>query len=218
MSTSLYALTLDAQEVDGELAIAFDKAASDDPEEQAEAEQLINDLMQRASTNSQLLQQKANAICHIHEGLLGKARFLRESAAERLAKAAAEEKAAERLLDYLIKCLTALNPGQKSFPLPEYTLSSRQSEAVEIDLDSAGKIPSNLQRHELKLRFQPEACSDFEAIADLVTKTLAQQLRGGLCDLTTASTPDKSAIKAVLKAGTSVPGAKLVKRRSWSVK
>lgn len=218
MSTSLYALTLEAQEVDGQLAIAFDKATSSDPEEQAEAEQLITDLMQRASGNTALLMQKANAICHIHESMLGKAGFLRKSAAERIAKADAEEKAAERLLSYLTRCLTALNPGQKSFSLPEYTLNSRKSTALEIDLDDNEKIPAELQRHEIKVRFQPEAHADFEAVTKLVVHTLEQSLERGFCDVSTASVPDKPLIRATLKAGGAVPGAKLVDQRTWHVK
>jgi len=35
--------------------------------------------------------------------------------------------------------------------------------------------------------------------------------------ITTATAPDKSAIKAALKAGQQIPGAQLVARRSWSI-
>jgi hypothetical protein len=35
--------------------------------------------------------------------------------------------------------------------------------------------------------------------------------------ITTATSPDKGAIKAALKAGQQIPGAQLVARRSWSI-
>jgi hypothetical protein len=53
--------------------------------------------------------------------------------------------------------------------------------------------------------------------SEAVEITQADALPAELMRITTATAPDKSAIKAALKAGTAVPGAQLVSRRSWSI-
>jgi hypothetical protein len=214
---SLYELALDSQEIDGELAIALDKASSEDPEEQQEAEDLITALLQRANTNQRLLHQKANSICYVREMLQGKADFLRKSAAERLAKAEAEERTAERLLSYLTRCLGALNPGQTKFDLPEYTVSARNSEAVEANNDL---LPASCMRHEVKVKL---AAGHGEAANQLIAAVLKVvrdrfNLSDDECSIVINAAPDKAAIKAQLKAGAPVPGAHLIKRTNWSVK
>lgn len=209
---SLYQIALDTQAVDGEMAIAFGLASSEDPEEQARAEELISSLLQRASGNSALLKQKANAICHVHESLLGKAAHLRQIAADRLAKAEAEEKAAERLLKYLTYCLSALNPGQPKFELPEYTVASRKSEAVVID-DEA-ELPVDCKRVEIKVKI---AAGSTELSAATIEALHNVPGFAGL-DLEIKSAPDKALIKSGLKAKTAIPGAHLETRTSWSIK
>lgn len=205
---SLYQIALDSQLVDGEMAIAFGLASSEDPEEQARAEELISSLLQRASGNSALLKQKANAICHVHESLLGKAAHLRQIAADRLAKAEAEEKAAERLLKYLTYCLSALNPGQSKFELPEYTVASRKSEAVAFHDED--RLPDQYKQVEIKLKIPA-------GNAELAASTIeALHASGQAPDV--RSTPDKARIKADLKALIEVPGAHLKRRTSWSIK
>lgn len=215
---NLYALTLEAQEIDGELAIALDKASSSDPEEQAEAEALITGALERANANQALLQQKANAICHIHEALLGKADYLRKSAAERLEKAKAEEQAAERLLNYLSRCLAALNPGQTTFSLPEYTVKAGRSQAIETEDD---EVPRDLCRHDLTVRVNAAAGASetVDQLLAVATETV-RDLFGLTADqykIELKSAPDKAAIKAAIKAGNTVPGAELVTRLNWKI-
>ena len=214
---SLYELALDSQEIDGELAIALDKASSEDPEEQQEAEDLITALLQRANTNQRLLHQKANSICYVRELLQGKADFLRKSAAERLAKAEAEERAAERLLGYLTRCLSALNPGQTKFDLPEYTVSARNSEAVEANNEL---LPASCKRYEVKVKLaagHAEAADQLIAVVQEAVRDLFS-LGDDECSIVINAAPDKAAIKALLKDGETIPGAHLIKRTSWSIK
>lgn len=214
---SLYSLTLESQEIDGELAIAMAKLSSKDEAEQAEAEEMITALLVRASNTSSLLNQKANAICHIHEALLGKASYLRQVAADRLEKADAEEKAAERLLTYLTRMLSALNPGQKKFALPEYTVDSRTTQAVETD-DS--EVPPEHCRYEIKVKLEagwPEAADQVVAV---VTEALRDQLElaPSAYDISVRASADKSGLKPLLASGRQVPGAQLVTRTRWSIK
>jgi hypothetical protein len=215
--TSLWQLALETQEVDGQLAIALDLATSADPEQQAEAEGLINALLSQASSNQAALHRKANSICHVHEALLAKAAHLRQIAADRIAKAEAEERAAERLLDYLTRTLTALNPGQKKFPLPEYTVASRSSEAVEVDPDL---VPDSLKRFEIKVKLQAGNAETADQLVSVITETIRDlyELEPSAYEIACASAPDKTLIKATLKAGDPVAGARLDKRTNWSIK
>lgn len=217
-SPSLYELTLDSQEIDGQLAIALDKAGSEDPEQQAEAEALITSLLETANTNQKLLARKANGICAVREMLLGKANYLRKSAAERIAKAEAEERAAQRLEDYLLKCLQVLHPGQTKFELPEYTISSRSSEAVELSegLD-APKLTPTYQRCKVEIAFADGAAAAAPEFLSTIQE-MALAINGTVVFKDPEISPDKTAIKAAIKAGTPVPGAQLVKRRNWSIK
>jgi hypothetical protein len=214
---SLYSLTLESQSVDGELAIAMAKLTSGDEAEQAEAEEMIASLLERASETSNLLNQKSNAICHVYEGLLGKAAYLRQIAADRLAKADAEEKAAERLLTYLTRMLSALNPGQKKFALPEYTVSSRATQTVET---SDGEVPPEHCRYEIKVKLEagwPEAADQVVAV---VTEALRDQLElsPSAYDISVKASADKTSLKPLLASGRQVPGAQLVTRTKWSIK
>lgn len=216
---SLYQVTLESQEIDGELAIALAKASSEDPEEQAEAELLITSLLERANDSQRMLLRKANGICQIREMLLGKAEYLRKAAAERLAKAEAEERAAQRLEDYLLRCLQALHPGQTKFELPEFTIASRTSEAIEVDPDET--LPAEFTRVELKLKLAGAGSVSAESVRELVRSHVeeALDLPGSTYQLSELSiAPDKTAIKDAIKEGATIPGARLVKRRSWSIK
>jgi len=214
---SLYSLTLESQEIDGELAVAMAKLTSGDETEQAEAEELIAGLLERASGNSNLLNQKANSICHIYESLLAKTTYLRQIAADRLAKAEAEEKAAESLLNYLTRMLAILHPGQSKFSLPEYTVSRRTSQAVEADTD---EVPLELRRFEIKIKLATGCQEAADQVVAVVTETLRDHLglQDHLWDLSVKSDPDKTAIKPLLASGIAVPGAQLKTNTRWSIK
>jgi len=211
---SLYALTLEAQDVDGQLALAFEMATSDEPLQQEQAEELIHSLLQASHQNQALLLQKANAIGRVHEALLGKARFLRQSAAERIARAEQEERGAERLLAYLSRCLMALHPGQRSFSLPEYTLRSRRSSGIAIDDDA--RIPAELRRHEIRIRLAPEAHGNLAALLAAIQAATAASAAGS-AEVQTSSSPDKGAIRQLCEQGRSVTGARLEQRLHWSL-
>ena len=213
-SSSLYALTIEAQDVDGQLAVAFEMATSDDPEQQEQAEALIASLLQASHHNQSLLLQKANAICRVHEALLGKGRYLRQCAAERIARAEQEERGAERLLDYISRCLSALHPGQRSFSLPEFTLRSRSSSAVAIEDEQA--IPPSLRRHEIRIRLSPEAHAALPPLLDLITQATASTAPS-CCEVLSTSSPDKASIRQACSGGQPVSGARLERRTHWSI-
>lgn len=215
--TSLYSLALESQEIDGELAVALAKLESEDPEQLAEAEALIEGLLARANDTQRSLVRKANAICQVREALLGKAEYLRRTAAERIAKAEADERSAQRLADYLLKTLQTLHPGQPKFELPEFTIASRQSEAVEIDPDE--NLPSEFTRVELRLKLSGPGSDKARLLQELLLDFLHKALPESAFQLADPKVePDKTAIKAAIKEGASIPGVQLTKRRTWSIK
>jgi hypothetical protein len=216
LSPSLYSIALELQAIDGELAIALDLAGSDDPEQQEQAQALIEGILRRANTGGELLRQKANAICHAREGILGRAAYLKQVAADRLAKAEREERSAERLLAYMTRMLTILHPGQAKFELPEYTISRSNHPVVDAD----GDVPAKFCTHKLTLTLAGDASQD--ALELIYTKfqelgELAQQ-QGLQGDTDVSTKPRKNDIKAAIKAGVDVPGAELKDNIKWSVK
>lgn len=220
MSTSLYAITLETQEIDGELSIALAQLSTDDPAAHEEAEAIIGNLLERANTTQAALTSKCNSICHVIEGLRAKAEFLRSSAEDRAAKALAEDKAADRLTDYMTRCLGALHPGQKKFSLAEYTISKGGSEAIEVS--DPGDLPDDLVRIKVEVRLSPgERTLEFaDQVYSVINETLTDlfELNPSEYDVKIDRQPDKTAIKTAIKGGRAVPGAELVQRTHWKIK
>lgn len=245
-SSSLYQIALDAQEIDGELAIAMAAATSDDPEEAVQAEALIQGVLERANGNQVLLRSKANALCAMRESLLGRAACLQQQAADRAARAKADEEAAERLLRYLVRTLSALNPGQTSFRLDEFDLTSRAGETTEI-ID-AERLDPGFCRHEITIKVPSEAGSTGPDLHQKLTAWLGEQVGdfADQCSISIEASPDKALIKSAIKAAPAddrlavaqpqlpvhagaathgetvaakgVPGAIVQRKRTWSVK
>lgn len=178
--TSLYALGIQAQVIDGELALAAELLDTDDPAQEQTAIALIEQYLEAAQHTKSALADKADNICRYIDHLQAVAQF-RKDQAKRLADlAAADQRRAQSLTDYMLKVLTGLHPTESKFSLPTHELRSRRSESVEID--DEGLIPDDMFR----------------------TKTTRE--------------PDKASIKAALKAGQQIAGARLITRTNWSIK
>lgn len=229
--TTLWSLALESQEIDGQLAIAYDLITSEDPEERAQGETLITELLQAASANQALFKEKLNGLCHIRESLLGKAAFLKQTAEARLEQAKAAEKRAESLLAYATRVLEATNPGQKKFELPEFTISSRRSKAVELDESYPDDLPDKFFQSEITIKVTGVDRTSVDALIESFQDELQKFARdvGNFpavypdmhCDWSITPgkrSPSKTAIKAAIERGQQVPGAQLVERRNWSVK
>ncbi len=177
---SLYALGIQAQYVDGELALAAELLGSDDPDQEDTAIRLVEQYLEAQAHTAALLESKADNICRYIDHLQAVAKF-RKDQSQRLAElAAADEKRAQSLTDYMLKVLTTLQPEANRFSLPTHELHSRRSEAVEIE--------------------------DEDLIPDDLFKSK------------TTRSPDKTAIKAALKGGQEIAGARIVQRTNWTIK
>lgn len=130
---SLYALGIQAQYIDGEIALAAEMLESDDPEQEATAVAVITEYLEAAAHTKSLLADKADRVCTYIDHLEAVARYRKDQAARLAALAAADAKRAEQLKSYMTKVLTALNPDQTKFSLPTHELRSRKSTSVVID-------------------------------------------------------------------------------------
>lgn len=136
-ASSLYALGIQAQDISGEIALAAELLATDDPEQEASAVRLIEQYLSAQEHTAGLILSKADHICYFRDKILAQANF-RKQQAKRLAELAdADFKRAQSLQDYMMKVLTALHPGQSSFSLPSYEIKSRRSSSVVIEDESA---------------------------------------------------------------------------------
>ena len=136
MTTSLWALTEEARTLAAEIEQLAQRLYSDDAEDAALAVVGLEDALLREADNREAFQRKADAYCYAISQLKGQAEW-RCKEAERLEALATDDlQRAKRLEDLLIRVLTSLAPEETSFDLPSHRITSRRSEAVEIDEDA----------------------------------------------------------------------------------
>lgn len=213
-SRALFALALDAQEIDGELALAMALLSAEDPEERQQGEELITTLLEAAGETNNLLVSKSDQLLELAQWLQARAAHLKATAKQRLEAAVREEEAAAALVNRVAAVLSFRNPGQKSFALPEHKLASRATASVEVsDLDV---IPDRYAGIEVKVRVPATGePANHQAIVDAVAQCLAKMEVAG--EVIFDKKPDKKLIAQALKAKDKVPGAELKEGRSWRI-
>lgn len=132
-ASSLYSLGIQAQDIEGEIAMAAELLESGDPEQEAAAIALIEHYLEASSHTKALLVDKADKICLYIDHLEAVAKFRSEQAARLKALATADEKRIESLKRYMLNALTALYPNERKFSLPTHELTSRRSEKAIVD-------------------------------------------------------------------------------------
>jgi len=147
MTTTLFALTSDAVQLQHRIDTTAEGLFSDDPQEVAAATEQLEQLITTETTNRKALAAKADAWCWVIDGLRSQADARREHA-KRLAELAEEaEHRAQALQDQLVAALQKVDPDATRWDLPEHKLSSRRSTAVEIDADVLPQdLPEQFQR------------------------------------------------------------------------
>lgn len=209
---ALFALALDAQEIDGELALAMAMLSSEDEEERQQGEEFVSALLEQASVTNDILVTKSDQLLEMAQWLQARGAHLRETAKARIEAAAREEAAAAALVSRVAAVLSTLNPGQTSFALPEHKLAGRKTTSVEVT--EPGEVPDRYSRLEVKIKVPAtgEATNYESLLRDLVEAT--QGVEG---DLFFEKAPDKKLIQRVIQAGEEVPGAALKQSRSWRI-
>jgi len=135
-SGSLWQLGIEAQELTTAIGQLAEKLEADgDTRAQALAE-LEADLLAEEG-NKQALAAKADATCWVIEHLRGQAAYRQQQAKRLTELSRSDSSRADALEESLVLVLTRLQPSATRFSFPNHELSSRKSQAVEIDDEEA---------------------------------------------------------------------------------
>ena len=178
-SGSLWQLGIEAQELTTAIGQLAEQLEADDDDSRAQALAELEAALLAEEGNKTALAAKADATCWVIEHLRGQAAYRQQQAKRLTELSRSDASRADALEDSLVLVLTRLQPSATRFSFPNHELSSRKSQAVEIE---------------------NEALLDPEWLS-----------------VKTTFSADKAAIKAALKAGQQITGAKLVSRRSWRI-
>jgi len=135
-SGSLWQLGIEAQELTtaiGQLAEQLE--ADGDTRAQALAE--LEAALLAEEGNKQALAAKADATCWVIEHLRGQAAYRQQQAKRLTELSRSDASRADALEESLVLVLTRLQPSASRFSFPNHELSSRKSQAVEIDDEEA---------------------------------------------------------------------------------
>jgi hypothetical protein len=245
---SLFHLAMEAQEIDGELAIAVAQLSSEDPEEASTAEELVSSILQRANTSQQSLLDKVNQMAFVVKSLSNRAAYFKQQVETYEDKSKRDQSDADRLLRYMGRTLEALHPGQSKFHLSDYDLATKLSPGETEILDNQ-QVPPDLCRHEIIIKV-PAGLDDMglklhQAISDFIAEMFADVSFGSLTsDLlpTLKPIPIKNLVKERIKQdpapeetrplpvacspathevvlrSDAVPGAAVIRKKTWSIK
>ena len=158
-SASLWQLGIEAQELTttiGQLAEQLE--ADDDTRAQALAE--LEAALLAEEHNKAALAAKADATCWVIEHLRGQAAYRQQQAKRLTELSRSDASRADALEDSLVLVLTRLQPKATRFSFPNHELSSRKSQAVEIDDEDS--LPSEWLAH--KTISQPDKTAIKEAL------------------------------------------------------
>ena len=132
-SGSLWQLGIEAQELTTAIGLLAQRLESDEPEERQQAISELEAALLAEESNKQALAAKADATCWVIEHLRGQAAY-RQQQAKRLTELSRSDAGrADALEESLVLVLTRLQPLATRFSFPNHELSSRKSQAVEIE-------------------------------------------------------------------------------------
>ena len=135
-SGSLWQRGIEAQELTTAIGLLAEKLEADgDTRAQALAE--LEAALLAEEGNKQALAAKADATCWVIEHLRGQAAYRQQQAKRLTELSRSDASRADALEDSLVLVLTRLQPSATRFSFPNHELSSRKSQAVEIDDEQA---------------------------------------------------------------------------------
>ena len=130
---SLWQLGIEAQELTTAIGLLAQHLESDDDDSRAQALAELEAALLAEEGNKTALAAKADATCWVIEHLRGQASY-RQQQAKRLSDLARSDAGrADSLEESLVLVLTRLQPTATRFSFPNHELSSRKSQAVEIE-------------------------------------------------------------------------------------
>jgi hypothetical protein len=136
-SGSLWQLGIEAQELTTAISQLAEQLEADDEDSRAQALAELEAALLAEEGNKAALAAKADATCWVIEHLRGQAAY-RQQQAKRLTELSRSDAGrADALEDSLVLVLTRLQPSSTRFSFPNHELTSRKSQAVEIDDEDA---------------------------------------------------------------------------------
>jgi len=132
-SASLWQLGIEAQELTAAIAQLAEQLEAEEPVQRSRALAELEAALLAEEGNRQALAAKADATCWVIEHLRGQAAYRQQQAKRLTDLARGDAGRADALEQSLVLVLTRLQPGATRFSFPNHELTSRRSEAVEID-------------------------------------------------------------------------------------
>lgn len=136
-SGSLWQLGIEAQELTTSIAQLAQQLEADDEDARAQALAELEAALLAEEGNKQALAAKADATCWVIEHLRGQAAYRQQQAKRLTELSRSDASRADALEESLVFVLTQLQPTATRFSFPNHELTSRKSQAVEIDDEDA---------------------------------------------------------------------------------
>jgi len=136
-SGSLWQLGIESQELTTAIAQLAERLETDEPDERQQVLGELEAALLADEGNKAAIAAKADATCWVIEHLRGQAAYRQQQAKRLTALAAGDNGRADALEDSLVLVLTRLQPKATRFSFPNHELTSRKSQAVEIDDEEA---------------------------------------------------------------------------------
>ena len=159
-SPGLWQLGIENQELTSRVARLAEQLDSDEPELRSQAIGELEAALLQEEGHRQALDSKADSYCWVIEHLRGQAAYRQQQAKRLVELARSEESRADALEESLVLVLTKLQPTATRFSFPNHELTSRKSQAVEID-DEDSLPPEWLS---IKTTSQPDKAAIKEAL------------------------------------------------------
>jgi predicted house-cleaning NTP pyrophosphatase (Maf/HAM1 superfamily) len=159
-SGSLWQLGIEAQELTTAISQLAEQLEADEPEQRSRALAELEAALLADEGNKQSLAAKADATCWVIEHLRGQAAYRQQQAKRLIDLARSDAGRAEALEESLVLVLTRLQPQATRFSFTNHEVSSRKSQAIEID-DEQALAPEWLT---VKTLTQPDKAAIKEAL------------------------------------------------------
>jgi hypothetical protein len=159
-SGSLWQLGIEAQELTTAIGQLAEQLETDNDDSRAQALAELEAALLAEEGNKAALAAKADATCWVIEHLRGQASYRQQQARRLTELSRSDASRADALEDSLVLVLTRLQPKATRFSFPNHELSSRKSQAVEIE-DEEALPPEWLA---LKTTSQPDKAAIKEAL------------------------------------------------------
>ncbi|MBD1194516.1 siphovirus Gp157 family protein [Vulcanococcus sp. Clear-D1] len=198
---TLWELGTDLQAETSWIARLSERLDTEDDDERALAIADLEESLALEDNKREAFLRKADATCWVIERLRAEANYHSSQSKRFSALAKREDNRADALESTLIHLLSRLDPSATAHNLLDHRLTSRTTEAIEID--DAGLLPPDL------LTTQTTTTPNKTSIKARIRSVISSAISG-------LPKPEAAHLAFSLSA-TAVPGARLIKRRHWSI-